>query len=234
MDCTMPSTSALVYLPEFAQIHVHWDHDLTISSSAIPFSFYVQSFPSMRIFSSESALVTHGLQHARLPCPWLNILLPFHSAIVFPGAYSKIQSTFTQTPWVTHGNVYVSMLLSVRPTLSPLPWPQVPFLCLHLYSCPANRFISTSFSIFHIYVLIYSSVYMSIHLFLTPANYRFVLLSLWVWFYFVNKFVCVIFKDFAYVISYNICLSLSDLIHLVWWSPDPSMLLQMALFLFND
>ena len=32
------------------------------------------------------------------------------------------------------------------------------------------------------------------------------------------------------MISYGICLSLSDLLHLVWQSPGPSMLLQMALF----
>ena len=30
--------------------------------------------------------------------------------------------------------------------------------------------------------------------------------------------------------SYGICLSLSDLLHLVWWYLDPSMLQQMALF----
>ena len=36
------------------------------------------------------------------------------------------------------------------------------------------------------------------------------------------------------MISYNICLSLSDLIHSVWQSLDPSTLLQIALFLFND
>ena len=32
------------------------------------------------------------------------------------------------------------------------------------------------------------------------------------------------------MISYNICLSLSDLLHLVSYSPGPSMLLQMAIF----
>ena len=32
------------------------------------------------------------------------------------------------------------------------------------------------------------------------------------------------------IISYNICLSLCDLLNLVWWSLDSSMLLQMTLF----
>ena len=39
------------------------------------------------------------------------------------------------------------------------------------------------------------------------------------------------FLDFTYkVISYDICLSLSDLLHLVWPFLGPSLLLQMALF----
>ena len=41
----MPGSSVLHYLPEFAQVHVHWISDaiLTISCSANP--FIVQSFP---------------------------------------------------------------------------------------------------------------------------------------------------------------------------------------------
>jgi len=39
MDCCMSGFSVFHYLPKFAQIHVHWVGDLTISSSATPFSF---------------------------------------------------------------------------------------------------------------------------------------------------------------------------------------------------
>ena len=54
----------------------------------------------------------------------------------------------------TFGSVYMSMLLSHRSSFpSPTPCPQVHSLCLHLYSCPATRFISTIIFRFHIYVL---------------------------------------------------------------------------------
>ena len=47
----------------------------------------------------------------------------------------------------THGNVYVSMLLSqfIPPSPSTLWCSQVCSLCLHLHLCPANRLISTLF-----------------------------------------------------------------------------------------
>ena len=39
MDCCMSGFSVLHHLPKFDEIHVHWIGDLTISSSATPFSF---------------------------------------------------------------------------------------------------------------------------------------------------------------------------------------------------
>ena len=72
-------------------------------------------------------------------------------------------------PWVTQqiptgclGSVYVSMLLSPFVTLSPSPPParqQVCSLGPSLYSCPANRFISTIF-LDYIYIYIYMSIYL--------------------------------------------------------------------------
>ena len=44
MNCSMPGSSVLHYLLEFAQIHVHWCY-LTISSSVAPFFFGLQPFP---------------------------------------------------------------------------------------------------------------------------------------------------------------------------------------------
>ena len=43
------------YLLEFPQTHVRWADD-AISSSVVPFSFCLQSFPASGSFSSESAL----------------------------------------------------------------------------------------------------------------------------------------------------------------------------------
>ena len=58
MDYSTPGSSVLHCLPEFAQIHVHWVSD-AISSHLIlchPFSYCTSVFPSIRVFSSESAL----------------------------------------------------------------------------------------------------------------------------------------------------------------------------------
>ena len=90
----MPGSPVLRYLPECAQIHVHWVSDTyysTISSSATPFSSCPPSSPAS-VFSSESALYIssvqfshsvvsdslrpHGLQHARPPCPITNSRSP--------------------------------------------------------------------------------------------------------------------------------------------------------------
>ena len=52
MGCSTPGFSVLHYPPEFAQIHVHWVGHChpTISSSAAPFSFWLQSFPASGSF----------------------------------------------------------------------------------------------------------------------------------------------------------------------------------------
>ena len=59
MDCSTPSSSVLHYLPYFAQIHVHWVSDaIQPSHPLLPTpSFLLPSiFPSIRVFSNESAL----------------------------------------------------------------------------------------------------------------------------------------------------------------------------------
>ena len=68
-------------------------------------------------------------------------------------------SKFSLAVYFIYSNVYVSMLLSVCPTLSspipPSPGPQVCSLYLSLHCCPENRFINTIFLDFiYIYVLI--------------------------------------------------------------------------------
>ena len=55
MDCSMPGFLVLYYLPEFAQIHVHW-----VSNHLILFCLLLllpSIFPSIRVFSSELGLL---------------------------------------------------------------------------------------------------------------------------------------------------------------------------------
>ena len=49
MDCTTPGLPAYHQLPELTQTHVHWLGD-AISSSVIPFSSCLQSFPASGSF----------------------------------------------------------------------------------------------------------------------------------------------------------------------------------------
>ena len=48
MDCSTPDFPVLHHLPAFAQTHVHWHP--TISSSVVPFSCPLQSFPASGSF----------------------------------------------------------------------------------------------------------------------------------------------------------------------------------------
>ena len=58
MDCSMPGFPVHHQLPEFAQIHVHQvgDASQTISSSAVPFSSRLQSFPASGFFQMSQFL----------------------------------------------------------------------------------------------------------------------------------------------------------------------------------
>ena len=59
MDCSTPSFPLLDYLPEFAQIHVHWISD-TISSSVFPLSSCPQSFPATGSFPMSQLISSGG------------------------------------------------------------------------------------------------------------------------------------------------------------------------------
>ena len=65
MDCSMSGFPVLHYLPEVAQIHVHWVGDA--SNHLIlcqPHLLWPSIFPSIRVFPNESAL------HIRWPKYW--------------------------------------------------------------------------------------------------------------------------------------------------------------------
>ena len=57
MDCSMPGFPVLLYLPEFAQTHVHWVNGAIQSFHPLsPLLFLPSIFPSIKVFSNESVL----------------------------------------------------------------------------------------------------------------------------------------------------------------------------------
>ena len=57
VDCSMSGFSVLHYLLEFAQIHIYWVGDALEPSHPLrPFFLLPSIFPSIRVFSNESAL----------------------------------------------------------------------------------------------------------------------------------------------------------------------------------
>ena len=59
IDCSRPDFPVPHYLLEFAQTHVHWVSD-AISSSVIPFSFCLQSFPASGSFPTSQHFASGG------------------------------------------------------------------------------------------------------------------------------------------------------------------------------
>ena len=56
MECSRPVSSVFNYLPEFAQIHVHWFSDAIYFILCCPLLLLPSIFPSIKVFSNESAL----------------------------------------------------------------------------------------------------------------------------------------------------------------------------------
>ena len=57
MDCSMPGFLVLHYVWRFAQTHVHWVDDAIKPSHSLSSLYFPQSiFPSIKVFSNESAL----------------------------------------------------------------------------------------------------------------------------------------------------------------------------------
>ena len=64
MDCSTPGSPFLHCLPEFAQIHVHWVNDTIQPSHPLsPILLLPSIFPSIRVFSNESALCIRWPKH---------------------------------------------------------------------------------------------------------------------------------------------------------------------------
>ena len=56
MNWSTPGFPVLHYFPEFVQIHVHWIGDANYLILCHPFLLLPSIFPSIKVFSSESAL----------------------------------------------------------------------------------------------------------------------------------------------------------------------------------
>ena len=58
MDCSTPGLPVPHYLPQFAQVHVHWVNDAIQLSHLLccPILLLLSIFPSIRVFSTESAV----------------------------------------------------------------------------------------------------------------------------------------------------------------------------------
>jgi len=85
MDYSTPSSSVLYYLPEFAQIHVHWVNYQTISSCVIPFSSSLQS----------SHQLSSGTQSCLTLCDPMNCSMPG-----LPVRHQLPESTQPHVHWV--------------------------------------------------------------------------------------------------------------------------------------
>ena len=83
MDCSMPGSPDLQYLLEFAQIHVHWIEwcYLTISPTATPFFFCLQSFPASGSFPMSWLFASSGQSTGALA---LASVLPVSTQSWFP------------------------------------------------------------------------------------------------------------------------------------------------------
>ena len=60
MDCSTLGLPVHHQLPEFTQTHVHWVSDSTISSSVVPFSSRLQSFPASESFQMSQFFTSGG------------------------------------------------------------------------------------------------------------------------------------------------------------------------------
>ena len=116
----------------------------------------------------ESAISIH-----MAPPSWTSLPRPPHP---FPlgclGAWGWASLSYSNSPsavYFTFGNIHISVFNLSHPLLPPL-CPQFCSLCLCLYSCPANWFISAIF-LFHVYALTYNicfsltSLCMTMHIF---------------------------------------------------------------------
>ena len=111
-------------------------------------------------FCCTTKQISHMHTHVPYPLP---LEPPSHPPYPTPLGHHKAPSRSpcamlllptSQLFYIRQG-IYVNATLTSPQVRPPTPGHQVHSLCLPLYSCPATRFISTIFFLFHIYVLAY-------------------------------------------------------------------------------
>ena len=138
MDCCMPGFPVLHYLLEFAQTHVHWVSDTTNHLVlCCPLLLPPSIFPSIRVFSNESAL------HIRWPEYW-SLSFSISPSNEYSGLISFRKFTWSQSKYYD----YILFLIYHFVTLEflivfhmflclfPLSWPHfsLNLVILHILS----------------------------------------------------------------------------------------------------
>ena len=131
MDCSMPVSSVLHYLQEFAQTNVHWIKwcHPTISSSVVPFS----SCPLCSSRDSKSLLQHHSLKESALQFSALFVVLLSH-------LYMTTRKTITLTTWTFFGKVSFNFMAPEYRSLNPsLPVWAEPMALEHLHGAQTDQ-----------------------------------------------------------------------------------------------
>ena len=82
MDYSMPDYPVLHYLPESAQTHAHRASDAIQSPLCHPFLLLPSTFPSIRVFSNESALYIRWSKYCSFILNPLSLSLSFPTSTV--------------------------------------------------------------------------------------------------------------------------------------------------------
>ena len=105
-NCSTPGFSVLHYLPEVAQTHVHWVRGaIQLSHPLSPLLLLPSIFPSIRVFSSESALHIRGPKYwsfsfSNNPSNEYSGLISFRSEwFVLLAAQGTLKSLFQCQNW---------------------------------------------------------------------------------------------------------------------------------------
>ena len=121
VNYTTPGSLLLHCLPQFAQFHVHWVSDaIQPSSSATPFSSYLQSFPVSQLFIPSGQNIGDSASASVLPMNiqgWSplrsNALISEHSkglSRVFSSTIQKHQFFGTQTSLWSNSHIWKWLL----------------------------------------------------------------------------------------------------------------------------
>ena len=113
--------------------------------------YNVVLIPAVQQCKSAIIIHTRPPSLASLPSPIPSFQVITDCQTRFP----VLHSNFSPVTYFKHGSVYRCYFLHSSHSLLPLVCPQLHSLYLSLHSFPANRFINTIFSRFHIYALIY-------------------------------------------------------------------------------